>query len=262
LFHFKGYAGIYSSNNDFVVLYHETNRSAPIKLPIRNSLPEIGFAEFNKALSNYRYAGNTDDHIVPVLFKDSGLLPVYIAQLHIDVEKKEASWLDVKHWGNKAPIALDAASFQRPAKPFAILHAQRRQGSTYAFGIGHRDSGYLKPGMDYSDLATINNTGAIIDTLFSLGRLYKEDKKGGKECIFSSSGRYAILTPVYKSDDWKNKQRLLDLQTRELTDVILPKGATGYRIVDHHHDQFLLADNYINLIFAGTENLAIAAALP
>lgn len=99
------------------------------------------------------------------------------------------------------------------------------------------------------------------DTLFSLGRLYKENKKGGKECIFSSSGRYAILTPVYKSDDWKNQQRLFDLQSRELIEVALPKEVAGYRIIDHNHDQFLLANNYTNLIFARTGNLAVVMAL-
>ena len=262
LFHFQGYAGIYSSNKDFVVLYHEGDRSNPVQLPIRNSLPQIGFPQFNKPLSNYKYAGNTDDNIIPVLFMDSGLLPVYIAQLHIDLDKKEASWLDLKHWGNKAAIDLEAASFPRPGTPFALLHALRKQDTIFTFGIGHRDSGYLKPGMDYSDLVTINNTGAISDTLFSLGRLYKEGKKGGKECVFSSSGRYAILTPVFKSDDWKNKQRLFDLQTRELIELTLPKEIAGFRIIDHHHDQFLLADNYINLIFAGTANIAVSVALP
>lgn len=262
LFHFQGYAGIYSSNNDYVVLYHEEDKSNPVKLPIRNNLPQIGFPQFSKSLSNYKYAGNSDDNIVPILFTDSGLLPVYIAQLQIDVENSEASWLNIQYWDNKTGIDLEAASFQRPARPFAILHALRKQESTYTFGIGHRDSGYLKSGMDYSDLVTINNTGAINDTLFTLGRLYKEDKKGGKECIFSSSGRYAILTPVYKSDDWKNRQRLFDLQTHELIEVTLPGEVSGFRIIDHHHDQFLMADNYINQTFAGTANIAVSGELP
>jgi hypothetical protein len=257
LFHFQGYAGIYSSNKDIVVLYHEDDKSTPVMLPIRNSLPQMAFPRFNKPLPNYGYAGNTDDNIVPILFRDSGLLPVYIAQLQIDLDKKEASWLDLKHWGNKADIDLEAASFQRPGTPFAVLHALRKQASIFTFGIGHRDNGYLKPGMDYSDLVTINDTGTISDTLFSLGRLYKENKKGGKECIFSSSGRYAILTPVYKSDDWKNRQRLFDLQTREMIEVGLPAEVSGYRIIDHHHDQFLMADNYTNLIFAATANIAV-----
>ncbi|HEY8954282.1 hypothetical protein [Chitinophaga sp.] len=109
---------------------------------------------------------------------------------------------------------------------------------------------------------TINNTGVINDTLFSMDRLYKEAQKGRKECIFSSSGRYAILTPVYKSDDWKNKQRLFDLHTCELIEVTLSKPVSSYRIIDHQHDQFLLTDNHTNLIFAGTANLTIAAVAP
>ncbi len=256
LFHFDHYVGVYAAKNDFVVLFDEHNKTSPIKIGINNRLPAIRFPQFNKPLSNYQYAGNSDDNIIPVLFTNGGLLPVYIAHLQIDVAGATASWLNLQYWNNKKTISLGEENFTKPEKPFTILHALRKQGTCYAYGIGNRDSGYLKPGMEFSELVSIHETGIIKETLFSLGRLYKEAKKGGKECIFSSSGEYAILTPVYKSDDWKNKQKLFHLTSRQLIAIELPKELSNYRIIDHNNDSFLLADNYINLVFANTRNIA------
>lgn len=92
--------------------------------------------------------------------------------------------------------------------------------------------------MEFSELATVSETGMVKETFFSLGRLYKEARKGGKECIFSSSGDYAILIPAFKSDDWKNKQKLFDLVNKQLIDIELPKGLSSYRIIDHYNDSF------------------------
>jgi hypothetical protein len=256
-FHFGNHVGVYSSKNDFVVLYDEAEKHKAIKMPVKNKLPEIAFPSFNKPLSNYHRAGVTDNNVIPVLFTSRGLLPVYIGELHLDLEKSSATWIHLKHWNNQAKIELQAESFANPAKSFAMLHALNKQGVSYAYGIGDRESGYLKPGMEYSEMAVIDENGLVKETLFSLGRLYKESKKGGKECLFTSSGRYAILTPVYKADDWKDKQKLFDLDNRQLIDVELPKGLQGYRIIDHHSDRFLLANNYTNLIFANTEELVL-----
>ncbi len=204
-------------------------------------------------MSNYKYAGNSDDNIIPFLFGNGGLLPVYIAHLQIDVTGAAASWLNLQYWNNKTAVCLAEENFTKPEKPFAILHALRKQDTCYTYGIGNRDSGYLKPGMEFSELVSIHETGIIKETLFLLGRLYKEAKKGGKECIFSLSGKYAILTPVYKSDDWKNKQKLFHLASRQLIDIELSKEFSGYRIIDHHNDSFLLVDNHINIICANTK---------
>lgn len=256
-FHFGNHVGVYSSKNDFVVLYDEAEKHKAIKLQVKNKLPEIAFPSFNKPLSNYHRAGVTDNNVIPVLFTSRGLLSVYIGELHLDLEKSSATWIHLKHWNNQAKIELQAESFANPAKSFAMLHALNKQSVSYAYGIGDRESGYLKPGMEYSEMAMIDENGLVKETLFSLGRLYKESKKGGKECLFTSSGRYALLTPVYKADDWKNKQKLFDLDNRQLIDVELPEGLQGYRIIDHHSDRFLLANNYTNLIFANTDELVL-----
>lgn len=260
-FHFQNYVGVYSSDNDFLILYNENNKSSPVKVFITNRLPAIKYPKFDKPLPVYHTAGNTDSNIIPILFSDGGLLPVYIADLNIDIENSTASWSDLQYWNNKQPIKLENETFDRPAKPFVILHALNKQQITYAYGIGDRDAGYLKPGMEFSELAVINETGVVKETLFSLGRLYKESKKGGKECTFSSSGKYAILSPAFKSDDWKNKQKLLDLESKELLELEAPKGHSDYRVIDHNNEAFLLVNKHPNLIFAGTDTIVLCKAV-
>lgn len=261
LFHFEHYAGLYSSEHDFIVVYDENNKEQSLKIPIINHLPKMKFPGFDKKLVHYLSAGNTDSNIIPMLFRGSGLFPVYVADLQIDMQEKKAQWLNLKYWQNQHAISLNETCFVKPGKTFALLHALNRENFSYVYGIGDRESGYLKPGMECSELAGIDSNGKVIQTLFSLGRLYKEAKKGGKECIFSSSGQYAILTPAFKSDEWKNQQKLLDITSRQLIDIELPKALSGYRIIDHHHNSFLLVDNYSNTIFARTQHMVICQAL-
>lgn len=255
LFHFENQVGIYSYKNNYLVIYNENEKNKAIKIPILNSLPKIKFPNFDKAMSNYYFAGNSDNNIVPFLFRNSSLLPVFIADLKIDMEKSKAEWLNLKYWNNEKQLNIKDGTFEKPKNSFAILHTLKNQNISYAYGIGDRDAGYLKPGMAFSELAIINETGKVTETLFSLGHLYKESKKGGKECLFSSSGKYAILTPAFKSDDWKNKQKIFDLENKTLIDIELPKGFSNHRIIDHNNDSFLLVDNYINLDFANTESI-------
>lgn len=259
-FHFQNYAGLYSAKNDIVILYSESNKHTPARIAITNHLPKAKYPNFNRHLSNYHSAGNTDTNIIPILFTNGGMLPVYAANLQVDVEKGTASWLDLKYWSNKQPIALENESFDRPQKPFTILHALNKESVSLLYGIGDRDGGYLKPGMEFSELSMVDEIGTLKETLFSLGRLYKEGKKGGRECTFSSSGKYAILTPAFKSDDWKNKQKLLELDSKQLIEVELLKALSDYRVIDHNNEVFLLVNRYSNLVFAGTDSIIICQA--
>ncbi|MDQ0108128.1 hypothetical protein J2T02_003250 [Chitinophaga terrae (ex Kim and Jung 2007)] len=259
-FHFQNYAGLYSSKNDFIILYNESDKNNPTRISITNHLPKTKYPNFDRPLSNYHSAGNTDTNIIPILFTNAGMLPVYVASLQVDVEKRTARWLDLRYWNNKQPIALENESFHKPQKPFTILHALNKQNVTLLYGIGDRDGGYLKPGMEFSELSAVDEKGAVKETLFSLGRLYKESKKGGKECTFSSSGKYAILTPAFKTDDWKNKQKLFALDGKELIELELPKALSDYRVIDHNNEMFLLANQHPNLVFAGTDSIILCRA--
>jgi len=153
------------------------------------------------------------------------MLPVYFAELKIDVASRSARWLTLSHWNNTYELNGGLQVIQKPSQlAFTLLHAMRKNERNYIFNIGDRDGGYLKYGMDYSDLCVLDQEGKVKERLFSLGALNKGTKKGGKECLFTSSGTYAILTSVFNSDEWKGQQKLLDIEEQRLIDVELPKG--------------------------------------
>lgn len=262
LFQFPGYVGIYASSGNMLYLFTEEQKTEPIKISISNQLPAIQYPGFKKELSNYVYAGSTDSTTIPFLLKDSGLLPVYFAQLEIDVAARLALWLTLSHWNNKYELNAGNSILQKPSqKPFTILHTLNKNSQSYVFGIGDRDGGYLKYGMDYSDLCLLNPDGTVKEKLFSLGVLNKGTKKGGKECMFTSSGTYAVLTPVFNSDDWKGSQKLLDMNSNELIEVELPKDLSDFKIVDHQQGTFLLIDGVRNQIITDITSMVCCRAV-
>ncbi|SMD06307.1 hypothetical protein [Pedobacter africanus] len=262
LFQCQGYVGIFASAGNALCLFTENRKNEPIRISISNELPVIQYPGFDKELTNYVYAGSTDSDVIPFLLKEGGLLPVYFAQLKIDVAEGSAKWIKLNYWGDSQEITAYMAVLEKPAKkPFTILHALNKNDWTYIFGIGDRDGGYLKYGMDYSDLCLLDEGGKVKEKIFSLGPLNKGGKKGGKECLFTSSGHYAILTPVFNADDWKGQQRILDIGQQQLLDVQLPKTLAGYQIVDHNNDCFLLINGMRNQIITDISGIIIAKSL-
>ena len=258
LFQFPGYVGLYTSSGNMLYLFTEEEKTRPVKISMSNTLPGIQYPGFVKELAGYVYAGSTDSNIVPILLKDSGLLPVYFAELKIDVSHRSATWLTLSHWNHRHELKDGVEILQKPSKkPFALLHAIRKEERNYIFSIGDRDGGYLKYGMDYSDLCVLDEEGTVKEKLFTLAALNKGTKKGGKECVFTSSGKYAILTPVFNSDDWKDRQKLLDMDSRELINVGLPKGLSDYKIIDHNAGCFLLIDGMQNQIITDPTSFVI-----
>jgi len=258
LFQFPGYVGLYATSGNMLYLFTEEEKTQPVKISISNVVPGIQYPGFIKELTGYVCAGSTDSNIIPVLFKDSSLLPVYFAELRIDVADRSAVWLALSYWNHRYELQDGAEVIQKPAqRPFTLMHAMRKNEQGYIFSIGDRDGGYLKYGMDYSELCVLDSGGKVKEKLFTLGALNKGIKKGGKECLFSSSGSYAILTPAFSSDDWKGQQKLLDIDRRELIDVDLPKALSDHKIIDHHAGCFLLIDGLRNQIIAEITSLVL-----
>jgi hypothetical protein len=242
-------------------LFTEEEKTQPVKISISNMFPGIQYPGFVKELTGYVYAGSTDSNIVPILLKDSGLLPVYFAELKIDVSHRSATWLTLSHWNHRHELNGEVEILQRPSqKPFTLLHAMWKDERNYIFSIGDRDGGYLKYGMDYSDLCVLDEEGKVKEKPFTLGQLNMGTKKGGKECLFTSSGSYAILTPVFNSDDWKGQQKLLDIEGGELMDVGPAEELSHHKIVDHHNGCFLLIDGMQNQIITDPTSFLVCRA--
>ena len=79
-------------------------------------------------------------------------------------------------------------------------------------------------------------------------KLAKLPSKQGVRGKFSADKEYLILSPVFKTDEWKGKQKLLRLSDNELLDITFPRGFTKYRIMDVWDDSVFISDETENLI--------------
>ena len=83
--------------------------------------------------------------------------------------------------------------------------------------------------MDYYALAQISTDGKVIEKIIESDNLHTDHKKRGVNGCFTES-EYVILTPVFKTDDWKGNQKVFSLTTREYSNIILPKGMTKHKL--------------------------------
>ena len=79
-------------------------------------------------------------------------------------------------------------------------------------------------------------------------KLAKLPGKQGVRGKFSADKEYLILSPVFKTDEWKGKQKLLRLSDNELLDITFPRGFTKYRIMDVWDDSVFISDETENLV--------------
>ena len=96
--------------------------------------------------------------------------------------------------------------------------------------------------MDYYALVKISSDGRIIEKLLESEHLKDSGKKSGVNGLFTDSP-YLILSPLFKNDDWKGKQKLFSLITRELCAIALPRGMSKYK-VQNMTDNFCLTFLY------------------
>ena len=79
-------------------------------------------------------------------------------------------------------------------------------------------------------------------------KLAKLPGKQGVRGKFSADKEYLILSPVFKTDEWKGKQKLLRLSDNELLDITFPRGFTKYRIMDVWDDSVFISDETEKLV--------------
>ena len=96
------------------------------------------------------------------------------------------------------------------------------------FTSGESQTSVNKWGMDYYALVKISSDGRIIEKLLESEHLKALGKKAGINGLFTDSP-YLILSPLFKNDDWKGKQKLFSLATRELCEIAMPRGMSNIR---------------------------------
>ena len=99
----------------------------------------------------------------------------------------------------------------------------------YAFSSGESQPPVNKWGMDYYALVKISSDGRIIEKLLESEHLKASGKKAGVNGLFTDSP-YLILSSLFKNDDWKGKQKLFSLLTREWCDIALSRGMSKHKL--------------------------------
>jgi hypothetical protein len=183
----------------------------------------------------------SDGDTLPVCFQHGvfeGDKARYFAFLELNLDKHRAKWqswasLDKKHFPYHFKSSFD--------DPPVIDSAMVSDDDFYVFTSG--DSAFVnKWGMRNYGVFRTTRKGEIVETLLDSGDLKSiDEKKRGVYGVFTSSLKYSILTPVFQSDEWKGKQKLLSIATKELSEIEFPRGFGKYpRVVQHSGEYFFV----------------------
>ena len=191
---------------------------------------------------------NTD--ILPVCFQHTvfrGSEVRYLAFLNLNVEKQKAKW---ESWTN-----LDSKKFPicyNEKDPPKIDSVMIKDKEIFVYTSGAMITSVNKWGMDYYGIVKITQKGEIVETLLNSGNLHEIDqKKRGVNGAFSSSQKYAFLMPVFQSCEWKGKQKLFSIDTKEMIDIDFPRGFGKYPQIMEHFG------NYFWIFLRDTKQIAI-----
>ena len=223
-FRYKEGFGIITSAKE--VRYYSEVHSSPTLIPIKNkSLLRCNIVP-EKAEQRY-FQNISDSQTIPVCFENE----VYygnarcFALLEFDDTAKAAKWKSFSYIDKKAFTHCDHRTTDTPKIDSIKIWNKR----IYAFISGESASSVNKWGMDYYTLAQISADGKVIEKIIESDNLHTDHKKRGVNGCFTES-EYVILTPVFKTDDWKGNQKVFSLTTREYSNIILPKGMTKHKL--------------------------------
>lgn len=88
----------------------------------------------------------------------------------------------------------------------------------------------------------ITKDGVYKKKIWGAERLDKLQGKRGVRGKFSADKKYLILSPIFKTDEWKGKQKLLRLSDLELLDITLPRGYSKFRVLDIFDENAFISD--------------------
>ncbi|MCD8212824.1 MAG: hypothetical protein LUC34_02020 [Campylobacter sp.] len=155
------------------------------------------------------------------------------ALLNLDLALKVANW---EYFG-----AIDSGAFAYHSdKSYApkIDSFKIKGGEIYAFTSGGSITSVNKWGMDYYALVQISRSGKVARHIITSENLKTDGKKRGINAKFTNSD-FVILTPVFKSDEWRGKQKLFSLSGCEYLDIVLPKGMSKHLVQNIDEKLFL-----------------------
>lgn len=250
LFSFKEGFGIIKKGRE--IEYYTGDFSSPEIIPIKNGALGLKNIVPEKAQQRY-FQVVADGSMIPVCFEHN----VYygdarcFAILEFDIVKKRAKWKSFSAIDKKAFTHHDERTDDTPKIDSMKIFNQE----IYAFISGESTTSVNKWGMDYYALAKISAEGKVIEKFLESDNLKQSGKKGGANGIFTDS-EHVIMTPLFKTDDWKGKQKLFSFIAREYFDIGFPRGMTKHKV------QNISGDSCITFLYdRGLKEVALCKIL-
>ncbi|MDR2282263.1 MAG: hypothetical protein LBE37_03590 [Sphingobacterium sp.] len=229
LFSIDKHFGWIKNQNELLLYSYENQAFESIQIENSSILPKRFNLTWRVPIS--------DSSVLPVCFNGDGINhdTRYLAFLDLDIINKQAHW---ESW-----TSLETAEFayhQDNSYPPKIDTAMWKEDGLYVFTSGGQITSVNKWGMDYYAFAKGNRNGAIEKILFDSGNLQAvNSKKQGVNGLFSNSKEYLLLTPIFKNDQWKGKQHILNLESNEISEIAFPRGFGKFpQIVQHFENHF------------------------
>ena len=94
----------------------------------------------------------------------------------------------------------------------------------------------------------ITKDGVYKKKIWGKEKLEKLQGKHGVRGKFSADKKYLIISPIFKTDEWKGKQKLLRLSDLELLDITLPRGYSKFRVTDIFDEHAFISDEVNKII--------------
>ncbi|MGI5083998.1 hypothetical protein [Treponema putidum] len=236
----RDYPVLFRSGNGFGIIisakevrYYTGDFSSHEIIPIKNK-PSFLMRGIIPEKAEQRYFQNISDSMtIPVCFENE----VYygdarnFALLEFDAAAKRAEWKSFSNIDKKAFTHRDDTTDETP-KIDSLKIANR---DIYAFLSGESTTSVNKWGMDYYALAKISAGGKVVEKLIESEDLKIGGKKRGVNGMFTNSD-YVVMTPLFKTDDWKGKQKFFSLTAREYFDISLPRGMSKHKVQNISQD--------------------------
>ena len=123
-----------------------------------------------------------------------------------------------------------------------------QDGQFYAF----LESSTINPAglslMGYYWYLELEENGLFKKKLWGKDNLSRLPGKHGMRGKFSGDRTCLILSPIFKNDDWKGKQKVLRLSDLVLIDLAMPRGYASFHVLDVWGNRAFLSDEKDKLV--------------
>ncbi len=175
----------------------------------------------------------------------------YAARLELDPHK--AQWRELRV-PNVADFPADRFGVEYDESQFdpaevSLTATLRRAGTDYVVSEGSDLGSTLAYGADFFTCATVDGDGRLLRRVHEQHGWKRQSGKHGIRGRFTADGGYLLLTPVFKTGEWKGRQRVLSLADDTTHVPVLPRGLTKATVLDHHSGTWWLrsGDDVIGL---------------